>query len=139
MSRPIVARPLTLGALLDAATDPMPGTGCRLWAGALDPDGYGTVSLDGFTARVPRLVMLAAYGIDLDGPADLAALYASTPSYVQTRHLCAVPQCIEPTHLIAGYARDNAADRRRHAAQRAADDVAEFGVAPARTAGGVTP
>ena len=106
-------RPLTIGVLLEAATDPMPGTGCRRWAGCTDSNGYGTIKHEGRTLRVPRLVMLMSYGCSVDE-------YDSVPARLQTRHQCGDPRCIEPSHLLIGMAKQNAADARRHRAERAA-------------------
>jgi len=112
-SRPPLHRPFTLGVLLENATDPLPGTGCRLWAGCVDSNGYGTVKLKGRTVRVPRLVMLMSYGYSADE-------YNSVPARLQTRHQCGDERCIEPTHLLVGMAKQNAADAKRHRAERAA-------------------
>ncbi len=111
--RPPLHRPFTLGVLLENATDPLPGTGCRLWAGCVDSNGYGTIKLNGRTVRVPRLVMLMSYGHSPDE-------YDSVPARLQTRHQCGDPLCIDPEHLLIGTAKQNADDARRHRAERAA-------------------
>lgn len=112
--RPPLPRPLTLGVLLENATDPMPGTGCRRWAGCTDSNGYGTIKYWGRTFRVPRLVMLMSYGLGI-------AEYDTVPARLHTRHQCDDPLCIEPDHLLIGTAKQNADDARRHRAERAAD------------------
>ena len=68
---------------------PLPGTGCRRWAGCVDRAGYGTIKLDGRTVRVLRLVMLMSYG---HSPSE----YDSVPAHLQTRHQCGAPGASSP-------------------------------------------
>lgn len=98
-----LARPLTLGVLLEAATDPDPITGCRLWTGATDQNGYGQVWFEGRTVRLPRLLMAWSYGAELD----------DVPSRLSTRHTCHEPRCVEPDHLLIGLPWQNTLDAYR--------------------------
>ena len=93
----------SLGSILENATDPMPETGCRLWSGATTAAGYGTLSLGGRTVYAHRLLLAWSYGYELD----------EVPTRVVTRHQCGNRRCVEPDHLLAGWAISNVADAIR--------------------------
>ena len=63
---------------------PEPNTGCWLWGGCLNGNGYGTVTVAGETHGVHRLVKSTETPI------------AST---MQVDHLCRVRSCCNPAHL----------------------------------------
>jgi hypothetical protein len=69
-------------------------SGCLLWVGSVDEDGYPRLKYEGRFVRVTRMIC----GIDDDRRA---------------LHTCDVPECINPEHLYVGTARDNTADMMR--------------------------
>lgn len=72
-------------AVLAARSVPEPNTGCRLWLGELNWDGYPRMYLAGKKVRVHRV----AYELER-GP---------IPEGLQLDHLCRVRSCINPAHL----------------------------------------
>ena len=69
-------------------------SGCLLWVGSVDGDGYPRLRYNGEFVRVTRLIC----GIDDDRRA---------------LHTCDVPECINPAHLYVGTPKDNSDDMRR--------------------------
>ena len=83
-----------------------PNSGCWLWTGTVDHDGYGRLRVSGRMARAHRLAHEHFSGA-LDGALVL--------------HRCDVPACVNPAHLFVGTKSDNALDsvlKGRHQAQR---------------------
>ena len=70
---------------------------CRLWLGATDKKGYGLRWHNGRSRRAHRVAFEEAFG--------------PIPPGLWVLHHCDVPGCIEPSHLYAGTAQDNARDR----------------------------
>jgi hypothetical protein len=69
-------------------------SGCLLWVGSIDRQGYPRIRYGGRLTRVTRLIC----GVD-----DVR----------RALHTCDVPECINPDHLYIGSAKDNAADMMR--------------------------
>jgi len=67
---------------------------CILWPGSLNALGYGTLQMDSETWLAHRAAYYVRYG-------EVPALL---------RHTCDTPNCINPTHLIAGSSQDNMDD-----------------------------
>ena len=72
-------------------------TGCLLWQGARDDDGYGVVRTPRGTQRAHRWAWEAVYG-----PLEKGAVLL---------HQCDTPACINVGHLKKGTQRDNLKDR----------------------------
>lgn len=98
-----------------------PETGCWLWTGSRDSDGYGRFVYRGDIVSAPR----AGY-----------ALFVGDPTGFQTRHTCDNPPCVRFTHLLLGDHNDNVQDmvernrqcqgRRHHSARLDEIRVAEL-------------
>lgn len=85
----------------------VPESGCWLWEGVWSPNGYGrmTALLDDKKVFIqPTRAMYVA----VNGP---------IPKGHHICHKCDTPPCINPSHLFAGTARENTADRIRKGRQ----------------------
>lgn len=77
-------------------------TGCLLWTGYTQPNGYGWIN--GKPKIAAHRASLVVSGVDV--PADMDVC-----------HRCDVRNCVEPAHLYVGSRRQNMADctaRKRH-------------------------
>ena len=104
-----------------------PNTGCRLWMGAVNWDGYAvTATRPGYTRIVTRL-LLAAVGAEM-GPGVLAC------------HRCDQPGCVNVDHLFVGTHTDNVRDaaRKGRTDTRRAMSAAQVVDAKSRVAAGET-
>lgn len=78
---------------------PEPNSGCWLWTGPVNGDGYGKVGFAGAFYRTHRLAFHLAHG--------------PVPAGLSVRHACDTPCCINPDHLCAGTHADNMEDMKR--------------------------
>ncbi|QBQ54929.1 HNH endonuclease signature motif containing protein [Nitrosococcus wardiae] len=74
-------------------------TGCLMWIGAKNKNGYGCISVEGKTKTASRL----AYELFI-GP---------IPDGMIVCHRCDFPLCIEPNHLFLGTDTDNRRDCKK--------------------------
>jgi hypothetical protein len=78
-------------------TIPEPNTGCWLWMGCVNRDGYGGIRVDGRTLGTHRFAALLTFGPIPDG--------------LVVMHRCDNPPCVNPAHLRLGTDSDNARDK----------------------------
>lgn len=74
-----------------------PETGCWLWQGSIDKQGYGWVSVDGKVRRAHR----AAY-----------RAWRGEPGTALVCHACDIPACVCPWHLYLADPQRNQTDAR---------------------------
>lgn len=95
-------------ALLSRETD----TGCRIWTGCLNPDGYGMI----WPAGAGRYIGTHR--------ASYEAHFGPIPEGMCVCHRCDVPACINPDHLFLGTNADNVADKGAKGRTPRGEDVA---------------
>ena len=78
-------------------TVPEPNSGCLLWDGGADVDGYGITSALGHSMRTHRVAWIIQRGPIPDG--------------MQVLHRCDVPPCVNVNHLFLGTNEDNRLDQ----------------------------
>lgn len=68
-------------------------TGCWLWTGAIDANGYGYFGMDGVVIRAHQ----ASYRLNV----------GAVPDGLELDHLCRTPRCVRPDHLEPVTHREN--------------------------------
>lgn len=98
---------MTEAELFETGCIPEPNSGCWLWEGAADKNGYGCVKALPRHRRDRRAhrVSWAIYRGDI--PSGLCVL-----------HKCDTPACVNPDHLFLGTQSDNNADMTRKGRHR---------------------
>ena len=84
-----------------SATDASSVSTCHIWNGAKTSRGYGTIQINKVKSLVHRHAYAHYHGLSLD---DLKGLVI--------RHICDVPSCANPLHLLAGTQAENLQDMR---------------------------
>lgn len=79
--------------------EPVPMTGCWLWPGATNDDGYAVLYFAGKKVGLHRLMYQYQRG--------------PIPEGMSVLHRCDVPACVNPDHLWLGSQLENIADRHR--------------------------
>lgn len=69
------------------------GSGCLLWGGAKNHDGYGILRVGSSTDGTRRVVRVHRFVYFLS--------FGEIPTGFEISHICAHRHCIEPTHLVA--------------------------------------
>lgn len=95
-----------IGARIERLSMPEPNSGCWLWLGALDRDGYGSIQAPGNSGktRAHRFTFeFFCYPI---------------PAGKQIDHRCHVRSCVNPEHLRVATAAENIAAAPRHVGKR---------------------
>lgn len=97
-------RDLSGWRLIEELSIPEPNTGCWLWLGRLDRNGYACVS-DSVcgTSAAHRYSLILSVG-------DIGDMWAL--------HRCDQPSCVNPAHLYAGTPQDNTNDMIRRGRMR---------------------
>lgn len=82
---------------MDDLIERLPFSGCWIWLGAINSEGYGTTRVHGKSVKAHRLFYQEAHGIELT-------------SDILLMHSCDIRCCVNPHHLQMGSARDNMVD-----------------------------
>lgn len=86
--------------MLDKLTNkyiPEPNSGCWLWIGGVQAEGYGLIR-DGIKRAKAHRVSYKLFK-------------GNIPAGLVVRHICDTPECINPDHLVLGTHKDNSDDR----------------------------
>jgi hypothetical protein len=78
-------------------------SGCWLWKGAPDKDGYGRIGIKKKTFKAHRV----SYALHNGDHGDLMVM-----------HKCDTPPCVNPDHLFIGTAKDNSDDMKKKGRSR---------------------
>lgn len=87
---------MNLKEKLEYRSIPEPNTGCILWTGCSDKDGYGIIGIKKNYFRAHRVSYSLSYG--------------EIPNGLFVCHKCDTPSCINPNHLYLGTNSDNQKD-----------------------------
>jgi hypothetical protein len=88
-----------LQAHFDAKWQPEPNSGCWLWHGHADINGYGKIYVEGKSHLAHRI----SYALHCH----------EIPDGAHVCHKCDTPSCVNPNHLFLGDHQSNMADKVR--------------------------
>jgi hypothetical protein len=100
-------------AYIEALSVPEPNSGCWLWLGPIDPNGYGRISKSTFGFMLAHRYAKHVDGNDVEGICVL--------------HRCDNPMCVNPAHMFLGTKKQNSQDMVRKGRARG-----RFSKAPVR-------
>lgn len=93
---------------IEARVEKITESGCWIWLGCIDGDGYGRIKVNGRSERVHRV--------------SVARKFPRLRTEDVVLHLCDVRSCCNPAHLKVGTQRENVRDAiakgRHHAIHR---------------------
>src|ERR1017187_5712075 len=92
-----ISHSATLGEKLELYSVRSASSGCIIWNGYLDKDGYGKLGFKYKSFYAHRAAWQVCHGPIPDG--------------VLVLHSCDVPSCINPDHLFLGSHQDNVDDK----------------------------
>jgi NUMOD3 motif/HNH endonuclease len=84
----------------------IPFSGCHIWLGSTDKDGYGTIG---------RVAQGAGH---LKAHREAYRLYKGDPGEKHVCHTCDTPSCINPDHLYLGDPAQNGLDKKNRGRAR---------------------
>jgi len=102
--RRVSGAPITIDYFLERSI-PEPNSGCWLWLGAVNKDGYGSIRVEGRSQGAHRVSIAITERLDLS-------------SGFVARHTCDNTFCVNPEHLVAGSIKDNVHDCMRRGRDR---------------------